>query len=67
MTKDTSFSLFDSPLETDNSQPDPESIVLDPTELYDIPSGYIPITTEVEWIKFFGVSNPCWGKGARLC
>ncbi|AFY45727.1 hypothetical protein [Nostoc sp. PCC 7107] len=43
-------------------------IILDPTALYDIPSGYIPITTEVEWIEFFGVSNACcWVKGERLC
>ncbi|MEH2376132.1 hypothetical protein [Nostoc sp.] len=43
-------------------------IILDPTGLYDIPSGYIPVTTEVEWIQFFGVSAaPCWVKGERLC
>ncbi|BAY31212.1 hypothetical protein NIES2107_30710 [Nostoc carneum NIES-2107] len=45
-----------------------QHIILDPTGLYDIPSGYKPITTEVEWIQFFGVSNtPCWVKGERLC
>lgn len=43
-------------------------IVLDPTNVYEIPPGYIPITTEVEWIRFFGTSNsPCWVKGRRLC
>ncbi|BAY08111.1 hypothetical protein [Calothrix sp. NIES-2098] len=43
-------------------------IILDPTGLYDIPSGYVPITTEVEWIQFFGISDaPCWVKGERLC
>ncbi|MDH6089453.1 hypothetical protein [Umezakia ovalisporum] len=43
-------------------------IILDPTGLYDIPCEYIAITTEVEWIKFFGVSNtPCWVRGERLC
>ncbi|WP_267145354.1 hypothetical protein [Nostoc commune] len=31
-----------------------QHIILDPTGLYDIPSGYIRITTEVEWIQFFG-------------
>ncbi|MEH2365247.1 hypothetical protein [Nostoc sp.] len=45
-----------------------KGIILDPTGLYDIPSGYIPVTTEVEWIQFFGVSTtPCWVKGERLC
>ncbi|MBD2772345.1 hypothetical protein ICL16_09730 [Iningainema sp. BLCCT55] len=43
-------------------------MVLDPTELYEIPSSYIPITTDVEWIESFGVSSsPCWVKGERLC
>ncbi|MEH2178490.1 hypothetical protein [Nostoc sp.] len=43
-------------------------MILDPTGLYDIPSGYIRITTEVEWIQFFGVStDPCWVRGQRLC
>jgi hypothetical protein len=47
---------------------DDKNIILDPTGLYDIPSDYIAITTEVEWIKFFGVSDsPCWVKGQRLC
>ncbi|BCL36368.1 hypothetical protein [Nostoc sp. MS1] len=47
---------------------DDKLIILDPTGLYDIPSGYIPITTEVEWIQSFGVSDvPCWVKGERLC
>ncbi|WP_315791367.1 hypothetical protein [Fischerella sp. JS2] len=44
------------------------NIVLDPTELYDIPPDYIPITTEVEWIQFFGVTNSrYWVRGKRLC
>ena len=60
------LNLFDAPL-VNSHQINPDSIVLDPTELYDIPSGYVPITTEVEWIKFFGVSFPCWVKGERLC
>jgi hypothetical protein len=43
-------------------------IVLDPTELYDIPPGYTSITTDVEWIEFFGVTtSPCWVKGKQLC
>ncbi|QSJ17848.1 hypothetical protein JYQ62_02975 [Nostoc sp. UHCC 0702] len=47
---------------------DDKHLILDPTGLYDIPSGYIPITTEVEWIQFFGVSaSACWVKGQRLC
>lgn len=63
------FNLFDAPLLTNQSQINPDQpIVLDPTELYDIPSGYIPITTEVEWIESFGVSDSlCWVKGKRLC
>lgn len=45
-----------------------KGIVLDPTELYDIPPDYMPITTDVEWIEFFGVTtSPCWVKGKRLC
>ena len=43
-------------------------IILDPTGLYNIPPAYIAITTEVEWIKFLGVSNArCWVRGERLC
>jgi serine/threonine protein kinase len=49
-------------------------IVLDPTGLYEIPRGYISITTEVEWMESFGVRGamPCtptpyWVKGKRLC
>lgn len=63
------FNLFDAPLPTNQSQPNPDqSIVLDPTGLYDIPAGYIPITTEVEWMQSFGVSDsPYWVKGKRLC
>ena len=63
-----SFGLF-APPQTSSSQSNQDKpIVLDPTELYDIPSDYIPITTDVEWIKFFGVSSsPCWVKGERLC
>jgi hypothetical protein len=63
------LSLFDFPIQTSNSQPNSDKpIVLDPTELYDIPSGYIPIATDIEWIKSFGVGNSsCWVKGKRLC
>ncbi|GAB1545139.1 hypothetical protein NUACC21_78150 [Scytonema sp. NUACC21] len=43
-------------------------IVLDPTGLYEIPPGYTHVTTEVEWMRFFGVTaSPCWVKGKRLC
>lgn len=63
------FNLFDAPLPTSKSQIDPDKpIVLDPTELYDIPPSYIPITTQVEWIQFFGVSDsPYWIRGKFLC
>lgn len=69
MVKITLLSLFETPIQTSNSQPNPDKpIVLDPTELYDIPSGYIPIATDIEWIKSFGVTNsPLWVKGKRLC
>jgi serine/threonine protein kinase len=62
------FNLFDAPLPTSH-QPNPDKpIVLDRTELYDIPPGYVPITTEVEWMQSFGMStSPYWVKGKRLC
>lgn len=68
MAEDTPFRMFDFSQQT-NHQPNSEKpFVLDPTELYDISSGYIPITTEVEWIEYFGVNDsPCWVKGKRLC
>jgi len=64
-----SFGLFDPPPQIISSQSNQDkTIVLDPTELYDIPLDYIPITTDVEWIEFFGVSpSPCWVKGEQLC
>jgi hypothetical protein len=69
MSKEQSFGLFDSPPQTSNSEPNQDKlIVLDPTGLYDIPSNYVPITTDVEWIEFFGISSSaCWVKGERLC
>jgi hypothetical protein len=69
MVKNISFSLFTPPITTSNNQQNLDKpIVLDPTELYDIPPGYIQITTDVEWFKFFGVTDsPCWVKGKRLC
>ena len=43
-------------------------VVLDPTGLYPIPSGYTPITTEVEWLQFFFlVDCTYWVRGKRLC
>ncbi|MFM7885603.1 MAG: hypothetical protein ACKPCM_02670, partial [Pseudanabaena sp.] len=45
-----------------------QEVILDPTGLYPVESGYIAITTEVEWLKHFGVSNsPYWIIGDRLC
>ncbi|MEM1392937.1 MAG: hypothetical protein AAF915_09975 [Cyanobacteria bacterium P01_D01_bin.50] len=69
MAKDTHECLFDALPQTSSSQLNQNPhIVLDPTGLYDIPSGYISITTDVEWIKFFGVStSSCWVKGKQLC
>lgn len=68
MVEANSFGLFD-PLQDKHLPINSEKpIVLDPTGLYSIPSGYTAITDEVEWLKFFGVSNsPCWVKGKRLC
>ncbi|QIZ72616.1 hypothetical protein [Oxynema aestuarii] len=43
------------------------SVVLDPTELYDIPAEYTPISTEVEWLEHVGItSNPLWIRGEFL-
>lgn len=53
--------------EIQSSSQSEKRIVLDPTGLYPIPPGYIPITTEVEWIQHFGVSNSCWVTTKRLC
>ncbi len=45
-----------------------KSVILDPTRLYQIPDGYIPITTEVEWLKFFFQDNCAyWIQGKLLC
>lgn len=68
-TTQTHFNLFDTPKLTSQSQISPDKpIVLDPTGKYEIPSGYIPITTEVEWMEYFGISaSPYWVKGKRLC
>ncbi|MBW4641843.1 MAG: protein kinase [Goleter apudmare HA4340-LM2] len=63
------FHLFDPPKLTSQSQINPDKpIVLDPTGKYEIPSDYIPITTEVEWMESFGINaSPYWVKGKRLC
>lgn len=53
--------------QTPSSAINSKGIVLDPTALYDIPPEYTAITTEVEWIKHFGISEACWVKGKRLC
>jgi serine/threonine protein kinase len=56
-------------LAVESIQPDlTHPIVLDPTSIYPIPSGYIAITNEVEWMRLFGLSaSPYWVKGKRLC
>ncbi len=63
------FNLFDAPFPTSQNQLNPDKpIVLDPTGLYDIPPDYISITTEVEWMRSFGISTSSyWIKGERLC
>ena len=53
--------------ETSHPPNSEKSIVLDPTGLYEIPASYIPITTEMEWLQFFGGSDRYWVKGKRLC
>jgi len=43
-------------------------IILDPTGLYPVESGFIEIRTEVEWLQSFGISNSqYWVVGDRLC
>lgn len=43
-------------------------VVLDPTELYNIPSDYFAITTEVEWLQhFFTKEERYWVRGKVLC
>lgn len=45
-----------------------QPIVLDSSGLYPVESGYVAITTEVEWLQSFGMSNsPYWIIGDRLC
>jgi len=45
-----------------------QRIVLDRTGLYPVELGFIPISTEVEWLQYFGVSNSLyWVTGDRLC
>ena len=45
-----------------------QTIVLDSSGLYPVESGYMAITTEVEWLQSFGVSNSAyWIIGDRLC
>ncbi|MHC0068698.1 methylation-associated defense system protein kinase MAD6 [Nostoc sp. UIC 10890] len=65
----TTFNLFTLPKLASQSQIDPDKpIVLDPTGKYEIPLGYIGITTEVEWMESFGITNsPYWVRGKRLC
>jgi serine/threonine protein kinase len=65
--EETAVSLGVSQLSQSPINPD-KPIVLDPTGKYDIPSGYIPIATEIEWMECFGIStSPYWVKGKRLC
>jgi len=43
-------------------------VVLDPTELYDIPVEYMAITNEVEWLRYFFIAEGTyWVKGKQLC
>ena len=45
-----------------------QPIVLDSSGLYPVESGYVAITTEVEWLQSFGMGNsPYWIIGNRLC
>ncbi len=45
-----------------------KSVILDPTGHYEIPQDHIAITTEVDWIKsFFITEGQYWIKGERLC
>lgn len=69
MIENVNSNLFTPAITSCNNQQNTgKIIVLDPTELYEIPPNYVQITTDVEWFKFFGITNsPCWVKGKRLC
>ena len=60
---------FDIDLLVIDSPPNPDKpIVLDRSGVYPVPSSYVPIRTEVEWLQYFGKSNsPYWVVGDRLC
>lgn len=45
-----------------------KSVILDPTGIYPISPDYIPITTEVEWMRSFLITEgQYWVKGKFLC
>lgn len=44
------------------------AVVLDPTELYDVPQGFVVIASELDWMQYFGrEERSYWVKGNFLC
>lgn len=44
------------------------AVVLDPTELYDVPQGFFVIASEIDWMQYFGrEEHSYWVKGDFLC
>ncbi|NJK99758.1 MAG: protein kinase [Spirulinaceae cyanobacterium SM2_1_0] len=67
--QDDRTSLFSYLTHQPPAKPDPDRpIVLDPSGVYPIPSGYIAIRSEVEFLEKFDRSNsPYWIAGQRPC
>lgn len=64
------FPLFSLPPSAKQAAPKPDQpIILDPSNAYPVPDGYITIATEVDWIRSFNTANssPYWIKGKSLC
>ncbi len=63
------FDLFELPSSHQQVRPNPDHpIVLDPSGAYPVPTGYILIKTELDWMSYFGTSNsPYWVSGQTLC
>jgi len=63
------FRLFEPRSRKSQRPPNPNKpIVLDPSRAYRIPEGYIPINSEVDWMRHFGNGDsPYWVRGQNLC
>lgn len=67
--KPSHFNLFKLLPREQQDPPNPEKpIVLDPSQAYAPPSGYITIASEVDWMRNFEFNgSPYWVKGKALC